>query len=274
MLGRRVAEQWREYQPGAAVYAVTRSKESAAEVEALGLKPLLSADIKAKPFMHMGAYANVVFCAPPSGNEDYAADVKAACELWNGAGGLVFTSSSGIYAEGAGGDVTEDSALAETERAAKLLACEQHVRKADGCVLRLGGLYTVRRGPQAMFLQREELDMDPSNMVNMVHYTDAASAVVEALKESVADAAEEDQKVRGKVFNIADGEPLTREEICEAALASPVYEGKKVPAFTQERKDTGKRIVAARAKAALPGWTPKYTSFKAAMASIPADSED
>ena len=42
-------------------------------------------------------FDNVVFCAPPSGFEDYAGAVQhAATTLWNGQGSFIFTSSGGM----------------------------------------------------------------------------------------------------------------------------------------------------------------------------------
>mmetsp|Transcript_16273 Transcript_16273/g.49733 ORF Transcript_16273/g.49733 Transcript_16273/m.49733 type:complete len:327 (-) Transcript_16273:1709-2689(-) len=277
VLGRRVAQQWRErHGETASIYAVSRTltDERRAELEAAGCTPMTQEQLKAKPFRYMGAYSNVVFCAPPSGNEDYVGDVRRASELWNGAGGFVFTSSSGVYAEESMGTVTEDSPVQDTERATKLLAAEKEVTSKTGTALRLSGLYTTRRGPHAMFLKREELDMNPDGTVNMIHYSDAASAVVNALLESVDDAAEEDTKVRGKVLHVADGAPVTRKEICEGALASPIYAGASVPKFTQPGAATGKLMDLSAVRRALPNWAPQYASFGEAMASIPEDSED
>ena len=45
----------------------------------------------------------MVFCVPPSKNEDYVAEVEGALALWSGEGGFVFTSSGGVYAEDNGG---------------------------------------------------------------------------------------------------------------------------------------------------------------------------
>lgn len=46
-------------------------------------------------------FDNVIFCAPPSGFEDYPGAVEyAASELWSGiesGGTFVFTSSGGMY---------------------------------------------------------------------------------------------------------------------------------------------------------------------------------
>lgn len=48
-------------------------------------------------------FAHVVFCVPPSKNEDYVGEVEGALALWSGEGGFVFTSSGGVYAEDNGG---------------------------------------------------------------------------------------------------------------------------------------------------------------------------
>ena len=43
------------------------------------------------------SFANVAFCAPPSGSQDYVGDIKAALALWDGTGSFVFTSSAAVY---------------------------------------------------------------------------------------------------------------------------------------------------------------------------------
>ena len=67
----------------------------------------------------------VLFCASPGGNDDYAGSVKSALKLWDKdapEGAFVFTSSAGVYAEDAGGVVTEESPVdEESPRAARLL---------------------------------------------------------------------------------------------------------------------------------------------------------
>jgi len=123
-------------------------------------------------------------------------------------------------------------------------------------------------------LSKEEIDTNPGNMVNMVHYADAAGAVVQALLESVPDAAEESPRVRANVFNVADGSPISRQEICSEALKSPVYAGRSMPTFLQESQVTGKIVDTSKLRAALPRWQPRYPSFAEAMVTIPEDSED
>jgi hypothetical protein len=49
----------------------------------------------------------VVFSAPPSGSEDYVAEIRAAAQRWNGEGSLLLTSSSAVY------DVSDNSVCDE-----------------------------------------------------------------------------------------------------------------------------------------------------------------
>ena len=62
---------------------------------------------------------------------------------------------------------------------------------------------------------------------------------------------------------VADGVPLSRQEICQAALAHPKFAGGKVPEFGGSGID-GKRYDTAKVRETLK-WTPKYTSFSSFM---------
>ena len=57
-------------------------------------------------------FKDVVFCAPPSGFDDYQTAIKdAATQLWSGnnnKGSFVFTSSGGVY-EGLDGEIVTES---------------------------------------------------------------------------------------------------------------------------------------------------------------------
>jgi hypothetical protein len=86
----------------------------------------------------------VVFSAPPSGSEDYVAEIRAAAQRWNGEGSLLLTSSSAVY------DVSDNSVCDEisplvakgrSPRTDLLLNAEEEVLKVGGNVVRLAGLY-------------------------------------------------------------------------------------------------------------------------------------
>ena len=69
---------------------------------------------------------------------------------------------------------------------------------------------------------------------------------------------------------VADDVPMTRKEICAAAVASPFFQGQyEMPAFKPPAEGVpslGKVYDTALSRRALGGWTPKYASFAAFMA--------
>lgn len=86
----------------------------------------------------------VVFSAPPSGSDDYAAEVEAALRMWDGTGAFVFTSSTAVYS-GTEGELCDETTpqfeMGASPRADTLLKAEAAVLGANGCVVRLSGLY-------------------------------------------------------------------------------------------------------------------------------------
>ncbi|CAM9984036.1 unnamed protein product, partial [Phaeothamnion confervicola] len=176
-LGILVGQEWRTAFPRAKVFGETRSEARHEELQVAGITPTLRA-------ARSGAekFPNVVFCAAPSGNLDYAGEVAAAAhDLWDGTGNLVFTSSGGIYQETDGSaPTTEDSPVSDSPRATKLLDSEAACRRAGGCVIRLAGLYSLERGPHSFWLARGEVAALPDGVVNLLSYADAAAAVAAA----------------------------------------------------------------------------------------------
>lgn len=83
--------------------------------------------------------------------------MRRASEEWSGEGTLVFTSSSGVYAEENGGVVTEKGIVGAGERRERLLAAEDHVLERGGCVVRLAGLYDRFVGAHNFWLSVAEV---------------------------------------------------------------------------------------------------------------------
>mmetsp|Transcript_58809 Transcript_58809/g.143857 ORF Transcript_58809/g.143857 Transcript_58809/m.143857 type:complete len:270 (-) Transcript_58809:1009-1818(-) len=140
-------------------------------------------------------YQHCVFCAPPSGFEDYPGAVRvAANELWAGpdnGGVFVFTSSGGIYGPGDSTMVTvsEDSPIPDPKgnpRSERLQSAEAVVKEVGGTSLRLAGLYTLERGAHNFWLMsgKPEVGGRSDGLVNLLHYDDAAGSVVAALQIS------------------------------------------------------------------------------------------
>lgn len=252
-LGARVARQWRLRHAEAPIVCATATPKRHAALLAGGYKPMLAADL-CEPAVH------VVFCAPPGdpSKPAYAEAVRAAAALARKR--FVMTSSTGVLE--AGPHVHEKSPQATTPRAQQLAAAENEALQSQfGVVIRLAGLYSLERGGhnymfRAGGLGRKErvstVNMGPDVEVSLVHYEDAASAVVAAL---VADG----DAVVGQRFIAADGTPVSPREVVEAAHAHPMYSGFDMPIFA-ERGGVSKRVNSDWSRARL-GWEPRHKSF-------------
>jgi hypothetical protein len=249
-LGSFAAQQWATSHAGARVVGETRSEARHPSLRMAGIEPRLRGSGGTERF------ANVLICFSPGGNDDYPGEVRAALDCWDGTGGCVLTSSGGVYLESEGGVVREDSATESSSRSARLLDAERLVLARGGTVLRLAGLYTPERGAHNYWLSQEKVDQWGDGLINLLHYEDAASGAIAAIRA----------KLGAKILLLSDGEPLTRSQIVEAALKSTLYAGKRPTTFTQQAGPKGK-VYDVRLTRSLIEWSPKYPTFAACMAS-------
>lgn len=172
---------------------------------------------------------------------------------------LLFTSSSSVYGQTDGSEVTEESdALPDRETSRVLRETEDLVLSRGGCVARLAGIY----GPGRSFVLKNLLEgkaaMEGNDgegrCLNQIHREDAASAITHL----VATAAE-------GIFNVVDDLPMTQRE-CFAELAArfgrpmpPVAE----PDTGRKRAWTHKRL--SNAKLRARGWVPRFHSYFSAL---------
>lgn len=230
-------------------------------------------------------FRDVVFCAPPSGFEDYSTAVDdAATRLWTGihrssggeeneaVGSFVFTSSGAVY-EGIDGETVDELSPTVSDpnsnpRAYRMVQAENAAIQHGGCALRLAGLYTLERGAHNYWLDtsggaakgRKTLGRG-DGIVNLLHYDDAASAILAALKVGP-------NLNSGRRFLISDGNFTTRRGICKSAMKhSRFLECTTMPPFLDAEKDgideavpRGKVYDGRKSNEAL-GWKPTYTSF-------------
>eukprot|EP00850_Spirogloea_muscicola_P002785 SM000011S18963 [mRNA] locus=s11:167333:169836:+ [translate_table: standard] len=258
VLGSLVAQLWLQSHPESRVVGQTRTMSRHDELRALGVLPVVEEGLAARPI----AFPSAIFCAPPSGSDDYPAEVRAAIGRWSGAGSLLFTSSSGLYTAANNGPCPEDAPVATlgmTPRLDRLLLAEEEVLKVGGNVVRFAGLYisaaqssqeyTLERGPHTFWLKKGSVDSRPDHLLNLIHYEDAASLCVAILSSDA----------RGKVFMGCDNTPLSRQELMDATTGSGLFEG-LFTGFTATNGPLGKRMCNHETRAAL-GWKPKYGSF-------------
>lgn len=251
------------------VWAITKTRNNHESIkETVGENPNLNI-VTMDDLTQETKFENVVFCAPPSGSDDYPGAVKDAVDaLWCGPdkGRFVFTSSGGIYGPGNGEVVKETSPLPEStmasSRSLRLVKAEENALSAGGCVLRLAGLYTLDRGAHNYWLEKSGgmVKGSKDGIINLLHYDDAAGACLAALMT--------DNDVRGKVFLISDGNPTTRIGICESALKAKRYGGLQMPSFGEDGTGAGKgKIYDGTFSNAFLKWKPRYESFDTFMTS-------
>lgn len=246
VLGRLVAENWLKVNPSCRVYGQTRTMDHHGELGRLGIKPII------KGSDSRNCFPFVIFCAPPSGSEDYPAEVRAATSQWSGEGSFLFTSSSAVYDSNDNSLCLEDSPTVPMGRSLRtdiLLMAEAEVLKIGGNVVRLAGLYKLDRGPHMYYLKKGTVDVCPEHIINLIHYEDAASLCKVILAK----------RYRGHVFMGCDGCPLSRQEMMEEVHKSGKFK-EKFKGFTGVVGPLGKRMDNTKTRNEI-GWEPKCRSF-------------
>ncbi|XXG80693.1 hypothetical protein AAC387_Pa09g1501 [Persea americana] len=246
VLGRIVADKWRQEHPGCQISGLTMTTDHHDELIKIGISPSVWESKEGYQFPH------VIFCAPPSRSVDYPGDVRRAASSWNGEGSFLFTSSSAAYDCNDNGLCDEDSPIVPVGRSPQtdvLLKAENAVLEVGGCVLRLAGLYKSDRGAHVYWLKKGIVDARPDHILNLIHYEDAASLVVAILKK----------KFRGRIFLGCDNQPLSRQDLMELVNRSGKF-SKKFEGFTGTADSLGKSLNNSKTRAEI-GWEPKYSSF-------------
>ncbi|KAJ7538561.1 hypothetical protein O6H91_11G054300 [Diphasiastrum complanatum] len=245
-LGSLLAQSWLKTNPGCKVVGVTNTTKRHEELRGLGILPTLKQTESIEQFPY------VIFCAPPSGSDDYPAELRLAAQRWNGLGSLLFTSSSAVYDCEDNGPCDENTPtfpLGVSSRADKLLNAEEEVLKVGGNVVRLAGLYSLDRGPHTYWLKLGTVESRPDHILNLIHIEDATSLCLAIMEKPF----------RSQIFMGCDGSPLSRQELMDLVNISEKYEH-KFQKFTGLDGPLGKRMDNSVTCTKL-GWKPKYTSF-------------
>ncbi|MCD9643906.1 hypothetical protein HAX54_031790 [Datura stramonium] len=230
VLGRLVAERWREENPDCQIFGQTMTTDHHDKLIKMGISPSTRETKSTSKFPY------VVYCAPPSRTEDYPGDVRDAALRWSGEGSFLFTSSSAPYDCSDNGSVDEDGPIVPLGRSPRtdiLLKAEKVVLEFGGCVVRLAGTVDVRA----------------DHILNLIHYEDAASLSATILKK----------RLRSRIFLGCDNHPLSRQEVMDLVNKSGKYE-KKFEGFTGTSGPLGKKLNNSKTCAEL-GWEPRYPSF-------------
>ena len=261
-LGERVARVWRD--AGDEVYATTRGP-GADGLSRAGLRPIVL-DVTQGP--RLGALPEVdtvVFAVGRARRSDarmfdiHVEGLRAVLDaLPRSTGRVIYTSSTGVYAQAAGEWVDEESVCEPVrEGGMACLSGERllfaHARGRDALVLRLAGLYGPGRVPRSADVTAgRPVAGSPDAYLNLIHVEDAARAVVAAAALGPG---------TGRTYVVSDGSPPTRTEYVRQ-LATRL--GVSPPRF-EGGSGLGKRVRNARAVREL-GLRLKYLSYREGLA--------
>jgi nucleoside-diphosphate-sugar epimerase len=262
---------------GHEVLGVVRSEGSRDKLRAEGLAAeafdLYSGDWALLP----GRFDAVVYAASTGGGgpEAYAlaydTGVRRAL-AWArdvGAQNFVFTSSTGVYRQDDGRIVDEESVVGGAPTADAILGGERAVLSsglANARVLRFGGLYGPGRHHLVDQLRRGEnvIGGRVDHYINYLHRDDAASSVLAALAGG---------PVGARVYNVADGRPVTKEALARwiaerLGQAALVFDptAPAGPRVAKGGRTQPSRIVATGRIRAELGWKPAFADVFAGLA--------
>lgn len=245
-------------------------RHGADELRAAGLAPLLadltdSATLASLP----RNFDWVVSCAASAGGAaaDYRrlyVDGTRNLLAWLAAAApakFVHTSSTSVYGQTDGSQVTEDSPTdPDTGTARVLLEAEGLLRAAarggfPAVILRVAGIYGPGRGHALkQFLRGEaRLEDGGSRFLNMIHRDDVVGAILAALERGRP----------GEIYNAVDNEPVTQREFF-GWLAEKLNRPLPPAAAPAPRKRglTSKRVSNAKLRGEL-GYQFQYPDFRA-----------
>jgi len=170
---------------------------------------------------------------------------------------LIFTSSTSVYAQTDGSEVTEESpAEPDRETGEILRETEDLVLAGGGLVARLAGIYGPGRSVLLKkFLTGEAIiEEDGQRFLNQIHRDDAARALFHLSSSPLS-------TLHSQLFNLSDSHPLTQLE-CYTGLAN-LFDRPLPPSgprdLNRKRGWTHKRV--SNAKLRATGWEPRFPCF-------------
>ncbi len=268
---------------GVEVAALTRNRDRAAELNALGIETVIGDLADHSWHAQLGDDVDAAICtvsaaAPtPEGYRLSYVDGMRSILTWaerrtEPLRTLLYTSSTGVYAQGGGATIDETTPTEPTsptgkilvEAEALLLSASPKVRR--WFVLRLAGIY----GPSRHYLLnalragQTAFPGEPNVRLNLIHRDDVVGALLACLAAP--------ESVSSDVFNLCDGQPESKGAVvtwlAEQLSVAPPSFGEPAVASARRGEPTPDRVIAnAKIRRGL-GWEPTYPDYRAGYAAI------
>ena len=193
----------------------------------------------------------------------WARDVGARC--------FVFTSSTGVYRQDDGGVVDEVSPVGGAPTADAILGGERAVLDsgfAKARVLRFGGLYGPGRHHLVDQLRRGDnvIGGRVDHFINYLHRDDAASSILASIVGG---------PVGARVYNVGDGNPVTKEALAKwiaarLGVTAPVFDPSAPagPRVAKGGRTQPNRIVAIGLIRAELSWNARFSDVFAGLTEL------
>lgn len=184
---------------------------------------------------------------------------------------LLYTSSTSVYAQTDGSEVTEESpAIPDRETGIILRETEELVLSNGGIITRLSGIYGPGRSViLKKFLSGEAIiEEDGRRFLNQIHRDDAAAAILHLTSLQSTISNPQSTIVNRPLFNVSDSQPLsqlaTYQSLSQALHLPLPPTGARDP--DRKRGWTHKQV--SNAKLRATGWEPRFPCFLDAVESI------
>jgi nucleoside-diphosphate-sugar epimerase len=252
---------------GDRVVGIRRDPAAAAEMESIGVSPLILDLSRPDATSLLPTKVDaVVACLAPGGRgtvdyeRTYVGAVGQLLDRYSrpATRTFVYTGSTGVFGQSDGSEVDERTPVLPTSDTARVLVRAERqllarARSCPTCVVRLSGLYgpgrfgvidRVRQG-------RLALGRGDDAWMNFCHLTDAARSVVAALDRGRA----------GETYHASDANPVSRRELILWVAERFGFDPVRDPRATAAAAGKNRRIVAAWSRERL-GIELAYPSFR------------
>jgi len=173
---------------------------------------------------------------------------------------FLFTSSTSVYHQTDGAEVTEESPTEPKRETTRiLLESEKLVLDNGGTVARISGIYGPDRSAilKKFFQRTAVLENGGGRFLNQIHRDDAAAAIYHLVASG--------HSAGGGIYNVSDSHPMTQKDVYEWLCG--VYELPVPPVASanpnRKRGLTSKRV--SNEKLRSTGWQPQFPSFRDAV---------